>query len=93
MPLVEYWVHLPRVLLLLWEDWQYWVQADESGQPNKVHDMPEACVAEMVCDWRGAGRAQGYRNDALSWYKENSPKIVFSYSTRRLVERELGLRS
>ena len=42
--------------------------------------------------WKGAGRAHGHGDDVLSYYEENGRKMVLSYSSRRLVERELGLR-
>jgi hypothetical protein len=38
--------------------WQYWVQATDDGR-EVLRDMPINAIKEMVCDWIGAGRAQG----------------------------------
>ena len=78
--------------------WQYWVEApgyaftvthkDRYERCQKVHEMPIAAIEEMVCDWKGAGRAQG-KPDTAGWYKVNGPKMMLEDSTRRLVENLL----
>jgi hypothetical protein len=52
---------------------------------------------EMVCDWRGAGRAQGKVDvngepEIVLWYKTNKDKMLLAPETRHWVEMRLGLR-
>jgi hypothetical protein len=48
--------------------------------------MPERVIIEMVCDWRGAGKAQGHGNDLSDWYNSHKNKIILSPNTRIRVE-------
>ena len=50
--------------------------------------MTHAAVMEMVCDWQGAGRAQGVAQwwDVRPWYEANKDKILLHKRTRQLVE-------
>ena len=52
-------------------------------------DMPERYWKEMICDWRGAGRAQN-KPDTLAWYHANKDKIILNPVTRCKVEDELN---
>jgi len=56
--------------------WQHWLL---------VQDMPFCDVIEMVCDWRGAGRAQGHGDDLVPWYTKNKDKMQLHPETRDLV--------
>jgi len=59
--------------------WQYWVMPeDEEGV--KLFSMPIVCLIEMLCDWKGAGRAQGTPN-AFDWYKANRHKLQLHEET------------
>ena len=69
--------------------WQYWLLTFDTGQEVAL-EMPERCVVEMICDWRGAGRAQG-KPDTVAWYRENRDKMRLHDSTRQTVEQLLGL--
>lgn len=60
--------------------WQYWVQATDGGG-EVLRDMPLPAVGEMVCDWIGAGRAQG-TPDTAAWWAGNSGKMRVSPWTR-----------
>jgi hypothetical protein len=63
--------------------WQYWVQATDLGE-ELVRPMLKGAVKEMVCDWIGAGRAQG-TPDTLFWWQANSRKMRFAKETWDLV--------
>lgn len=67
--------------------WQYWVLVQDE-EPTIVLDMPYKYLLEMVCDWYGAGMAQG-KPDIKAWYLKNKDRIKLSDKTRFLVEREL----
>lgn len=67
--------------------WQSWVLQEDSGKVFAL-EMPLKYAKEMICDWKGAGKAQGH-NDVLSWYKKNKDKMVLAPATRLFVEGEL----
>lgn len=67
--------------------WQWWVLPEDSGG-EVVIEMSVAAVKEMVCDWRGAGRAQG-TPDTQKWYLTNRNKMRLGPITRAWVECEL----
>lgn len=70
--------------------WQWWCLPDDGGG-LKALDMPLKYRKEMVCDWRGAGRAYG-GSGAVQWYVANSKKIKLSPATQEWVEKELGIK-
>ena len=61
--------------------WQHWIlQNDEDG--IKIIEMPYKYVKEMICDWKGAGLAQGYKSpkddqwlETRIWYIKNKSKM------------------
>lgn len=65
--------------------WQFWVQADDSGG-EVVLQMPHRYFCEMLCDWRGASRAQGSKSTVAQWYEANKGKMRLHPITRRWVE-------
>jgi hypothetical protein len=65
--------------------WQHWLLVQDDDD-NLVLEMPLADVIEMVCDWRGAGRAQGKGDDVLLWYREHEKKMKLHPDTRWRVE-------
>lgn len=68
--------------------WQWWIlPTDEEGL--KVFEMPMKYRIEMLCDWFGAGRAQG-TPDSLAWYKKSKDKMTLGDETRKWIENELG---
>jgi hypothetical protein len=69
--------------------WQYWVLINGNDKETKCLPMPEKCIREMICDWRGAGRAQG-KPDTLEWYRKHRDKINLHPDTRERVEELLG---
>lgn len=71
--------------------WQSWLLCQDEDA-DLVLEMSFADVVEMVCDWRGAGRAQGHGDDLVSWYKAHEEKMKLHPSTRRAVEHLVGVR-
>jgi hypothetical protein len=74
--------------------WQYWLLRKDNGSLLPL-EMPTNIVWEMVCDWRGAGKAQGKTgpNECRDWYLANRHKMQLHESTRSLVERILEVRT
>ncbi len=68
--------------------WQWWVLPEDNGG-EKVLKMDHEYAEEMICDWRGAGRAQG-TPDTLKWYRANKDKMRLHPATRTFVESEIG---
>jgi hypothetical protein len=69
--------------------WQWWVLSKDDGGV-KVLPMSEPARTEMLCDWRGAGRAQGFL-DTVAWYRKHSHKMQLHPDTRAWLEEQLGL--
>ncbi len=64
--------------------WQHWVLQEDDGDRFAL-EMPVNYAKEMVCDWRGAGMAQGF-SDTLAWYLKNKDKMILASATRLYVE-------
>ena len=67
--------------------WQFWLlQNDEDGL--RILPMPMKYVVEMVCDWKGAGKAQGHGHpgELQEWYNKNKEKMQLHPNTRAEVE-------
>lgn len=78
--------------------WQWWIlKEDDSNDTFKTIPMESKYAIEMVCDWVGAGKAQGkespkddpYREVRL-WYDTNKHKIILHPYTRNFVEDMIG---
>jgi hypothetical protein len=64
--------------------WQYWIMPlDQIGY--KVLPIPKKYLIEMVCDWYGAGKAQG-TPDVTVWYAKNQDKLQLHPISRADVE-------
>ena len=73
--------------------WQFWLLRKDSGESVAL-PMPRAAWLEMLCDWRGAGQAQGAGTDwtqTRQWYTENKVRIILHSDTRADVECHLAL--
>lgn len=68
--------------------WQWWILPLDDGG-FKVLEMPLRDRQEMLCDWRGAGRAQG-KPDTLAWYTKNKDRMMLGPVTRHYVETRIG---
>ena len=72
--------------------WQWWIEprVDENGnQVLVMKDIPIKYRKEMICDWHGAGRAQG-KDDVLGFYQANKDKMLLHPDTRSWIEKEIG---
>lgn len=76
--------------------WQWWLLYEDCGNV-KTMPMSGEDIVEMVCDWVGAGKAQGKFSPAddrycevRKWYAENRSKIILDSFTRTLVEMVIG---
>jgi hypothetical protein len=58
--------------------------AVEDGE--KLYDMPDDDVLEMICDWWGAGRAQKTTSCPREWYYAHIDKMRFSDFTKHKIE-------
>lgn len=64
--------------------WQSWVQPkDKEGV--KMHEMPIEAVREMICDWRGAARAQKATGNIEDWFNKNGPNMQLHPRTRKVI--------
>lgn len=67
--------------------------ADEKNGMFKPHNavlpMPHRYVLEMICDWWGAGKAQGVNDTTLDWYRKNRYNMILHSDSRELLERLL----
>ena len=70
--------------------WQWWILPEDDGG-NKILEMPWKYRKEMVCDWRGAGKAQGNKTGSKEWYLANFNKMQLGEATRMWVEITLGI--
>jgi hypothetical protein len=77
--------------------WQWWVLPEDGGG-IKVLEMPLKYELEMICDWVGAGKAQGHFSpkdnpmlETRKWYEANKGKMQLGKITRRWVEYQLNL--
>jgi hypothetical protein len=71
--------------------WQYWCLPDE-GEGLKVLEIPLKYRKEMIADWLGASRAQGFTEGLISikkWYVENQHKMQLEKVTRQWIEDKL----
>ncbi len=58
----------------------------------KILPMPDKYRKEMLCDWRGAGQAQGKpRDETIYWYVANKDNIFLHPDTEAWIEKELKI--
>jgi len=72
--------------------WQWWILPEDEGG-IKVLPIEEPYLTEMICDWIGAGKAQGYfspKSDPLfetrKWWNKNKDKMQLAEETRNYLE-------
>ena len=70
--------------------WQYWVipaDGDDVEQKQAIPvKIPLKYIEEMICDWKGAGRAQHSTLTVKQWYELNKDKMIFDDITRQILE-------
>ncbi len=76
--------------------WQWWILPEDEGGV-KILEIPEKYLKEMLCDWIGAGKAQGFhspKNDPLQetrkWWDSNNHKMQLHPNTRKILESWLA---
>lgn len=67
--------------------WQNYLLCEDSGK-IKILEMPLPVLLEMIADWRGVGKAQGF-DSVREWYKKNKDVMVLHQRTRVTVEHFL----
>jgi hypothetical protein len=72
--------------------WQWWISPQNEGGV-KILEILEPYRTEMLCDWIGAGKAQGRfspKNDCLyetrKWWDANKDKMQLHENTRKYFE-------
>jgi len=75
--------------------WHWWILPEDEGGV-KILEIREPYFTEMVCDWIGAGKAQGYfspKDNPLEgtrkWWKKNNHKMQLNSKTRDKMEELL----
>lgn len=72
--------------------WEYWI--DNLGtRENKPAKIPYRYVAEMICDWIGAGKVymgdKWTQKSPLEYYEKNKSTMLFHPDTQKLIEKYL----
>lgn len=70
--------------------WQWWILPEDDGGV-KILPMSDVYRREMLADWRGAGRAQGYGDNTNAWYQKNKGHMQLHPETRAWIEAQLGI--
>lgn len=77
--------------------WQYWILHNDDGSTYAL-PIPETYLKEMLCDWIGAGKAQGKTNkgskrfdEVKLWYNANKDNMVLNCVTRKELEQLIFL--
>ena len=72
--------------------WQWWILPEDEGG-IKLIEMSDKYILEMICDWIGAGKAQGHFSpkddkfyETQRWYKKNGNKMQLNSATRQHIE-------
>ena len=68
--------------------WQWWVLPEDEGGVFAL-PMKEKAIREMICDWRGAGRAITGEDNTPEWYKKTKHRMKMHHLTRHQVEMRL----
>ena len=76
--------------------WQWWIMPDDA-EGSIIFSMSYPAIAEMICDWVGAGKAQGHfspKADVYAktrkWYGINKDKMQLEPVTRSIIEDTIG---
>ena len=72
--------------------WQHWVLInDDPNEGEKILDMPDEYIIEMICDWWSFSWKQNNLDEIFKWYNERKDYIKLSKATRTKVEGLLRL--
>lgn len=79
--------------------WQWWILPEDEGGV-KVLKIEEPYLTEMICDWVGAGKAQGHFSpkddryfETRKWWSANNHKMTLHEETRSKIENIIGLKN
>lgn len=64
--------------------WQWWIIPKDDGRFS-AFEMPLKYLLEMICDWKGAGKAQNV-NNLKGWYDKNKEKLILHPQTKKTLE-------
>lgn len=64
--------------------WQWWVIPDEPGAMMTLPISPKY-LTEMICDWRGASKAQGHGGYIAKWWLVNNKKMTLHPHTFEII--------
>lgn len=71
--------------------WQHWVLLnDDPSEGEKILDMPDNYIIEMICDWWSFSFKQNKLDEIFNWYNQHKSYIKLSEKTRNTVEYILG---
>ncbi len=68
--------------------WQYWILTQDEDKPIII-EMPMRYRKEMLADWRGAGKAQGFGDNTKAWYESHKHDMVLGLFTRQWIEANI----
>jgi len=71
--------------------WQWWILPEDDGGV-KILEMPVQYRKELLADWLGASRAQGFGGDLATlraWYHKNKKKMQLGPETQEWIEKEI----
>ena len=68
--------------------WLYWILQKDSGS-QKILDMPEEYIIEMLCDWSSFQYVTDSESTANNWYSKNKDVMILSDNTKAIVEKYL----
>ena len=79
--------------------WQWWILLGDEGGLIAM-EMEEPYLIEMICDWQGAGKAQGKVSpkddkylETRNWYANHKNKMQLNEKTRSKIEEIIKWRS
>ena len=64
--------------------WQWWILPEDNGG-TKVLQIHPKYLTEMICDWKGASKAQGHGGYIAEWWLANADKMSLHPSTREII--------
>ena len=65
---------------------EYWTYVDDNNK-DKILDMPDICIAEMILDWATFSILKQDDNEFIEYYKNNRYNKPFSNNTRDKLDK------
>jgi len=70
--------------------YQYWILTNDNGEIILL-DIPDKYLKEMICDWKGAGKAITGKNNIKEWWKKTANEKLINISTKIKIDKILGI--